>query len=284
MRQTNKIAAMAALLHSTGMTPMERRLGRYLRAPDDHPGAPGGFIPDGGGGAGTGDGNNGGGNSGGDGGGSSNQNNTGADELDPSDFWNDPAPKEEPNPNPAPKIDPNQPNPDGDFANQLVSHIDGLKFDGVFTDEVTQAINQGDYTAANTAITANLKQAVKASMGVQAQLLKRFSDTLVPNIEKRVTDMVNERLGQEKAQDALTQAIPSASNPKVGPGIRAIYNHALTRTGGDTAKALAMTKSMMRTMASEMSGDVDLDVAPRDPHASPRPKPTNWLEELAAAR
>lgn len=279
----NKNPSMARLLSHTSMTPTERRVGRFLRAPDGHPDGNTG-----------GDGNNGDGNSGTGGNAPANQNNTSPPEFDPASFWQDPEPdsggsssRSDSTPagdsgsTPAPP--PPAPAPQGDqFSQELVQRIDNLDFGPVFTDEVTAAINTGDFKAANEAITGNLRKAVKESMVTNVSLMRRFGQSLTEQLRSETQQLIESRFTGQRNTDALTQAIPSAASKDAGPGIRAIYEHALKHTKGDADKAIVMTKSMLRTLSTSAAGDIDLDVAPRDPHA-PRNqvrKPTNWEEEL----
>lgn len=252
-------------------TASERAMGRVMRAPDGHDA-----------GGGEGGGNN-------DGvitpppaGESKSGDNTGTDDIDPATFWTD----EEPSGSSPPAGDSAKPSGDssstddsGAFGKSLVDRIDSLAFPEVFNADVAEQINKGDFKGVNDAITSQMRQAVKESMVTQVQMLRKFGETVTTQVQS----MIDKALTGSKNSDFLTESIPSASNPKVAPAIRAIYDQALLKSGGDRAKAVRMTKQMMGTLAQEAGSDVGFDVAPRDPHAPSKPKPTNWLEELAAS-
>jgi len=273
------------LLASTSMTPAERAKGHFMRAPDGHPEGGGGGGTDSGGGGNNADGNSGGGGTGGQ-----TPNNSGAPEFDPVKFWQDPEPEpasenrsDSRQPDSGSPNDPNNPKPQSEFATQLTQRIEGLKFEDVFTDDVTAAINQGDYKGANAALAENMRAAVKESLGVQVQMLRKFGETMESQIMGKVESMVNQRLTGRDQTDALVKAIPSAASKEVGPAVRAIYEKALDHSKGDVETAISMTKNMLSTLGHKTADDLNLSVAPKDPNSSPPPQETNWLEELTSA-
>ena len=269
------------------MTPAERQMGRFMRAPDGHDGGSS-QQPLQGGPRETNPGgeNNSGGNNGQSGGQPRSQNNSG-DEFDPISFWDEGGDDEEgpdnrqsaPTPSPSPTPS-STPTPSANPGQQMLEEIRNLSFDEVFTTEVTTELNEGKFEKANELITKNLRSGVESAFRTTVKLLTQFSEVN----QRQMQAMIDERLTGEKQSDALVKAIPSAANPKVGPAIRAIYQPALRRAKGDTTKAISATKAMMQTLSSETADDLGFEVAPRDPHA-PRTRTapaTNWLESLTS--
>jgi hypothetical protein len=275
-------------------TAVERQMGRPMRAPDDHPGAPPGFVPDGGTpantGAATGDsgssGNNSGGNNGSGGGDSNPQNNS--SQPDPFDgFWSSGG-------------ETSGSSPTGDAATsgdssstgrtqgdqgtkpnrgqELVQRLDNFPVAEVFTREVAEAMNQGDFKGANTTIEKNIRSAMKEVFSTNVGLMRDFAEVMT----SQVKEMIDGAIGTQKNHDALLEAIPRAGDKRFGPVIRQVYDQALNRNKGDTAKALTETRSFLQLMSRETSQDLGLDVAPHDPHAAPPTRAINWLEELTA--
>lgn len=266
-------------------TASELTMGRLMRAPDDHPGAPTGFTPNGGGSGNQGqDQNNQGVNNDTSSGDSNNQNNSGDDDFDPASFWTDDDDDDAPpsktdsagKPDSPSSTDSNQ---DGNIGKVLMDEIEKSEFGELFTKDIAEKINEGDFTGANEAMTQNLRKAMKQSLVHSAKLLREYGKVMTSEVQR----MIEERITGQVNTDYLTQQIPSASNPKIGPAVRAIYDQALRRSKGDKVKAVKMTKSMMNTLANESADDLGIDVAPRDPHSSSRSTPkTDWVEELTA--
>lgn len=276
MNRMNTLSSLIGGVSHIGMTPVERQMGRLMRAPDAHPDG----TPDP-------NNNNQAGNTGADGGAPASQNNTGED-FDPVAFWNtdggeaNGASGTNPPSSAGPATPPSSTNSeDGNpnFATQLIERINGLSFDGVFTDEIAEQINSGDFKGFNEALQSRMRDAVRQSMVTNVQLIRQVTQGMMTQVQQ----MIDEKLTGVRQSDELIKAIPSASNPKVGPAIRAIYDQALKNANGDTKKALAATKSMMATLTSETASDLNLHVAPQDPHGTRARQPTNWLEELAQA-
>ena len=269
------------------MTPAERQMGRFMRAPDGHDnGSSQGDFQGGPRPTNAPDQNNQSGNGTGFGTPTPSQNNSG-DDFDPVSFWDEGGDDEDgpdnrqsaPTPTPSPTPSPT-PTPAPNPGQQMLEEIRALSFDEVFTPEVTAELNEGKFEKANELITKNLRSGVESAFRTTVKLLTQFSEVN----QRQMQAMIDERLTGEKQSDALVKAIPSAANPKVGPAIRAIYQQALRRAKGDTTKAISATKAMMQTLSSETADDLGFEVAPRDPHA-PRTRgapTTNWLESLTS--
>lgn len=277
------------------LTVSELAMGRMLRNPEaDHgAGAPPGFLGDTGGtpppqpgGSQQQDGNNQPVIPGQESSPPNRQDNAGEGSFDAASFWEPPASDKgapSSSDSAAPKSgvggSSNQDDSKPNIGQQLMTEIESTKFDGVFNEDVAKKLAEGDFDAANGAVEKNLQAAMKASLRHNARLLGEYGKMMLGRIE----EIIDDRIGAQVNSDYLVEKIPAASNPKVGPAIRDIYDRALTRTNGDRAKAVEQTKAMMRTLTTELAGDLDLTVAPHDPHSEGSASAkTNWLEELAA--
>lgn len=275
-------------------TTSERTIGRMLRNPEaDHVGAPPGFTPDGGGsqqqqsGANQQqDGNNQSVIPGQESSQSNQKDNTGDEGWDATKFWQDepageaaPSPRDSVVTKPAGSSASDSDDSKNNIGAQLMAEIDSTQFGEVFNKDMAQQLAEGDFKGANEAVTKNLQTAMKSSLRHNAKLLGEYGKMMLRNIES----IIDDRIGQQVNSDYLVEKIPAASNPKVGPAIRDIYERALVRTKGNREQAVEQTKSMMRTLTTELAGDLDLTVAPHDPHSDrATTKSTNWLEELAS--
>lgn len=284
-------SGMGSLANRYNWTASELAMGRVMRGDSGHrdlPGAPSGFVPNG---TPNSDqqqtqqapANNGGGNSGADASSTTTQDNTGGDELDPVAFWSDgdenaagpsrsdSAPASESSPSTRTDEPPN-------VGQQLMTQIGELPLAEVFTDTIAKEINEGNFDNANKMIHENVRTAMQQSLRSTATLMREFGGI----VTKQVQAMIADAMGNQQNSDYLVAQIPAASNKKVGPAIRAIYDRALERTKGDKTEAVKQTKAMMRTLTTELAGDLDLSVAPRDPDSAQPAHSTNWLEELTS--
>ncbi len=270
-----------SLYGTTTMTPMERRAGRFMRAPD-HPGDAGAASQPSGG-------NNGGqgaeGNSDSGASGDSGANNAG-DKFDPAAFWNGPAPAEgaAPSGESAGKDggesgnkgggDGNQPG----FAQQLTERLNGLTFgDPIFNAEVAEQINEGNYTGVQERFNAMGQQIVRESLAMQVQILRPFAEQLMEQVRQETQQTFTSRDNKE----SLVTLFPAAKNPVMAKTIQPIYDQALKNAGGNREKAVAQTKEMLRFMAGESAQDLNIEIAPRGQGDRGGPTPNfNWLDEL----
>lgn len=276
-------------------TTSERAIGRMLRNPEtDHgAGAPQGFIPtDGGGGqpkqesqTPNKDGNNQPVITKQESSPANREDNTGDDKFDAASFWLDepaservPSPSDSAAPKPGGSSTSNQDDSKKDIGSVLLSEIESTKFEGVFNEDIAKKLGEGSFQEVNDAIVKSLQSGMKASLRHNARLLGEYGKMMLGKIE----DLIEERIGSQVNSDYLVEQIPAAGSKTVGPAIRAIYDRALERTKGDRVEAVKQTKSMMRTLTTEMAGEVGLEAAPPDPHADRTATKTNWLEELAA--
>lgn len=244
---------------------------RLMKDPEGHPG---GIAESGADNASGGQGNSGGDPANPD----PTQNNNG-EGFDPSTFWD--SPSEEPGAAPsgesAGSTTPSEGNSDGSFAQQLTNQLSTMTFgEPVFTPEVAEQINQGDFSGFEKRIQAQMQQAVRHALAMNVQVLRPFADQLMAQMRGEFGSTLNDR----DNNDTLTRDFPAAKDPRVAPVIKRVFEQALTNTRGDRAKAVAQTKQMIALLTNTAAGDLDLEVAPRGPGDSRPAAPTNWLDEL----
>lgn len=262
------------------MTAIERIHGRFMRAPD-HPGAGGDAsagIPDAGGDNGGGTGGNSGGDSGSNG---SDSNNTG-DNFDPTTFWDSPTPT----PTPAASAESaggtsqgsGTQEQQGGFAAQLTQQLGGMSFgEPVFTPEIAQEINEGNFAGFEKRLQTQMQAAVRQALAMNVQVLRPFAEQLLTQMRDEFGGTLNER----DNVDQLVKDFPAAKNPTVAPVIKGIYDQALVRTQGNRELAVKQTKAMLAHMANTTAGDLDLEIAPQGAGDSRPSQPAiNWLDEL----
>ncbi|MGL5935883.1 MAG: hypothetical protein ACRCZI_09715 [Cetobacterium sp.] len=259
------------------MTPAERKAGRFMRAPDDHPASAGDVSqPSGGNNGGQG----GDGNSGTDASGESDSNNTG-NNFDPTSFWDGPAPasgaasSEESAGNNGGESDAGGGN---GFAQQLTDRLNGLSFgEPIFNDEIAGQINEGNYQGIQERLNGMGQQIVREALAMQVQILRPFAEQLLEQVRNETQQTFTSRDNKE----SLVTLFPAAKNPVMAKTIQPIYDQALKNAGGNREKAVAQTKEMLRFMAGESAADLNIDVAPRGQGDRGGPTPvTNWLDEL----
>lgn len=254
-----------------GMTPAERQMGRLMRAPDGHDGGDSGAFGDN---AGTPQGNSGGdpANPG------STPNNNGAD-FDPSTFWDGPSEGEgaAPSGESAGAGNPPSGTESGGFAQQLTTQLSNMTFgEPLFTQEIAEQINQGDFTGFEKRVQAQMQAAVRQSLALNVQVLRPFAEQLMTQMRQEFGSTLNNRDNEE----TLIRDFPAAKDPRVAPVIKRVFEQALTNTKGDRAKAVAQTKQMISLLTNTAAGDLDLEVAPRGQGDSRPSAPINWLDEL----
>ncbi len=260
------------------MSPIERRMGRLMRAPDGHPGGDSGASGDNGQGGGS--------NSDSGANGDSGQNNTG-DQFDPASFWNGPAPADgsAPSGESAGNDGGESGNPGGggnELATQLTQQLTNMSFgDPVFNAEIAEQINGGDFTGVQDRLNAMGQSIVRQALSMQVQILKPFAEQILG----RVREETNETFTNRDNKESLVTLFPAAKNPVMAKTIQPIYDQALKNAKGNREAAVAQTKEMLRFMAGEAAGDLSLDVAPRGQGDRGTPPPiTNWLDELTGRK
>jgi len=276
-----------SLYGTTTMTPAERAAGRFMRAPD-HP-VGGGQAPAAGG-TPPQDTNNGGAPSQGNSEPTTNTNtdsNNDGQSFDANAFWNGPAPAEgaassgESAGNPGGESG-NDGGEGGDFAQQLTQRLEGLTFgDPVFNDEIAGQINEGNYEGVQERLNTMSKAVVREALAMQVQILRPFAEQLMNQVREETQQTFQSRDNNE----SLERLFPAAKNPAMAKTIGPIYEQALKNTNNDREAAVKQTKEMLRFMAGQTAGDLDLEVAPKGEGSRGSPTQNyNWLDELTGRK
>lgn len=267
------------LLNHTMMTPVERRMGRFLRAPDGHPG--GGAAPAA---SPAPTENNGAGNAGDSGGtGGGGENNAGQG-FDYAGFWNEPSAEGGANRDSSGGGNggqSNQQQPGGNGGNQsygerLNAEIGGMRFDEVFTRDVADQIADGNLEGANAGIQALGQQVLRQSVIMNAKLMQTFGN----NIMEMMRGEIQAALGNRDNNESLLEAFPSAKDPAIRPMINGVFQQAMKHSGGDRSKAIALTRDMLKFMGNKAAGDFGLETPPGGREDFLGDGPSALVEEL----
>jgi hypothetical protein len=280
------------------MTPLESRSGRFLRAPDEHPGtqiAGSGVtqVPqappqnDGGTGTGgdsTGGTNNSGGNSGTQNGNTGTQNNPGQPSVT-DDFWSRSVSSGDGPPVARPGSDGTNPNgtgsdPNEQFSKELGQELAGLTFKPAMTTEIASDISEGKFESFDKLMAENHQAAVRNALQLSVKVIQRFGEQMMAQVEKRI----GSSLTTKDNMSALETAFPIAKDPKIRPIVQSIFDRSLELNGNNREAALKMTRDMLGTMHASIGGDNGLNIPPPNPSdgLSQPNSPTNWLETLTA--
>lgn len=222
------------------MTPVERRMGRFLRAPDGH--------PDGGTDSGTGE-NNGGGNSGESNGDSNSQNNTGQ-APDGTQFWNEPPEDSNANGNNNDGSDDSQ-----QFGQTINETIQGLNFGELFTADIGTQIQEGDLTGINDRFQELGRSMVTQSVQQSIRIMQRFGAQLLEQSQAQIS----EALGGRDNDSELVTAFPAAmKDPASAPLVKQVFTQAMKHTKGDRKGAIEMTRSMLSMVGKGAREDLGI--------------------------
>lgn len=255
------------------MTPSERRLGRYMRTDDRHNTSTGGDsnqAP-----------NNQGSENNDSGGTPANQNNGGQEPDVGENFWSDPSPdtnRSAPSGESAGGGSPSggSPNQQQDAGKAFATALSELKFGEVFTPEAIKKLNdESDASLFNQGLQALGQDAVRQSVLMSARLMQQVTT----QIREEVKQEIQNSLGQRDAQTDLATEIPSYKNPKVRPVIDQIFAQAQKHHPKDRAKAIELTKSMLKIQMDTMGPDFGITTPPNGPDDQLR-SDTNWEKEL----
>lgn len=256
------------LLATTVMTASERRLGRYLRAPEGHEesGTPA---------------NNSQGNSGGTAGGTGDSNNTGTG-FDHTAFWSgsDDADGETPatgsaaNPPASPgSTEGGQPQSQG---SSIAATIAAMTFGDVMTQEAATKLAEGDPADFHKNLNVALRGAVQNSLIQSVGIMKQMRTQILEEVESKIQGS----LGNRDNDAALIKAFPSAANPAVKPIVKNIFDRAMQVTKGNRDAAVSMTREMLKFQTGKMSEDLGIPPASSGDSSAQVPSNVNWAEEL----
>lgn len=279
--------------HSNLLAPtaLERRMGRLLRAsapPAGDTGAGGDSGASQAAGGSNGQGNN--GQGGGTGGTPANN---GGSNFDPNSFWQSPGSDGTGAPNQnGSGSDASNPSGSGtggsggndnqQFGQQLGQQIQNFTPGPIVTPEILTQIAEGNVQGLNDAITNSHRVAMQQSLQMSVGIMQRLAGQMMDAMDRRINDSLTTRDNSQ----TLEQEIPIAKQPGMRPIVDAVFQQALTRSKGDRAAAITLTRQMMQAMHGNMQGDnTGLNIPP--PSAGSQGdqtrSPLNWLESLTAA-
>lgn len=165
-----------------------------------------------------------------------------------------------------------------DTATQLANALNGFDPGSLFDDSITSQINEGNFDGFNERFTNSIRSTMRQTMTMNAQLMRAYGDRIIEQLRSEMSGMFEGRDDQTQ----LTRDFPAAADPVVGPMIQSVFSQALKNAKGDRAKAVTQTKKMISLMARRSGGDLNLNVAPRNPNDAPPTPVTDWLDELNA--
>lgn len=225
-----------------------------------------------------------GGNSGESGQSGGESNNTG-DGFDPASFWQGPgqggssASQGESAGNSGSDSGADGSSNEGDIGTALTQQLQSMSFgDPIFTNEVAEQINNGDFNGVQQRFNAMGQNIVRQSLSMMVQILRPFAEQM----QNQMREEFQGTLSNRDNMDTLVRDFPTAKDPRVAPLIQQVFSQALKNTGGNRERAVSQTKEMLRLVAGHTAQDLDLNVAPRGAEDSGRPvnPAINWLDEL----
>lgn len=169
----------------------------------------------------------------------------------------------------------------GNVGQALTQQLQSMSFgDPIFTNEVAEQINNGDFNGVQQRFDAMGQNIVRQSLSMVVQILKPFAQQM----QDQMRDEFSSTLTNRDNNDTLVKDFPAAKDPRVAPMIRQVFNQALQNNRGNREAAVSQTKEMIALMSGITAGDLNLNVAPRGPDDNGRPaNPTvNWLDELTS--
>lgn len=242
-----------ALLSTTHMTPAERSVGRFMRAPDGHPDSDNSGIgndgtlqvPDS-----SGNQNNQGVNSGDSDNDDQNKDNNGQS-FDASGFWKEPEPEGTPPPDSG-----EEGRKVGTELAQMINNAGVVP--EIFNRDIAEQIANGDFTKINEVFAESQRNTIKQFIPVMGKLLEVVTSRLEAQFEQRLQGT----LKNDKDVTHLETHFPQAKDPAVRPIVERVYKQALQNTKGDRDKAIEQTKGMLAAFGTSMG----LTTPPSDPN------------------
>ena len=271
MRKTH-LYSRSSIIAMGGMTPAERRVGRFLRDNEGHPG----------GGASTGgtpsaQGDNTGGNSP-PGTQAAGSGDNAGQQFDPASFWNPPSGGETGSPpKPGGSAESGTPPAEGSNIGQtLQASLQGLTVPPLMTQQMATELGEGNFDNFNAGLVKHGQEVARQTLGMAVQVMKVLRDQMMTDVDSRLGSEFSNR----ESDSALEQAIPSAKNPAMAPMVKSIFTQAMKTTGGKRDQAIEMTKQMLRFSNQTLAQDDGLGIPAPSPADAGFKSTTNWLEEL----
>jgi len=189
------------------------------------------------------------------------QNNSGQDSESLTEFWNSPAAGTgggagEQNPGGTPPA--GNPDPGSDTVSAFETQMNSLSFGEVMNAETAEAMNNGDFTGLNSAVTKSMQDSVKQTLLMTAKMMSEFEARMTD----KMTKVSDSQVSMREARSKLRDAIPSAASPEFSPIIEGVFAQALKHVKGDNAKAIEMTRGFLSKMTTMNAADLGMQVTP----------------------
>lgn len=245
-----KTTVASALLSASAMTPVERQMGRFMRAPD-HPGGEGGGE------------NN---NPGDSGGGNNNDGN-----VDPlASFWGGET----------------ESSPAGGAAAQggesqsqapdFLKALTEMPVGEIFSDSALQKLGEGDFSEVNQNLQSTIRESNKQMFAQTVQLMSLFGERLVAAMEEKFTGTLESR----DSSSFLETNFPSAKDPQIRPLVQTVFDQAMKNTKGNKPEAIKQTKEMLALMGKKTAADTGLNLDTTGESSPTGGGGGSWLDKL----
>lgn len=246
MKKTHRI--LPGLPGGIAMSPVERRMGRLMRAPDEHTG-------------GTSENNN------------SGESNTGGNnsgEADPlAAFWGGDQESSESGGEGGNSGESEQ---TPDFLKALTE----MPVGGIFSDSALEKLGNGDYSEINENLTKTIRESNQQMFAQTVQLMNIFGQRLVAAMEQKFTGTLEQR----DSSSFLEQNFPTAKDPKIRPVVEQVYNQALKNTKGNRGEAIKQTKEMLALLGKQTASDTGLPLDTSRDSSPTGGSGGSWLDKL----
>lgn len=228
MKKTN-------LISTTSMTPVERAQGRFMRAPD-HPGESSQTEA-----SSTESGNE--------------ADNSGQDDLS-STFWNEPEADRSNSSSKDSASSDSSSSGQNEFGQQLAAEIQGMQFVAPFNNEIAEQINEGNLDGINDNISAMVRSGVQQAVVSSAKLMQAQANQMMEMVRAEIAGA----LGNKDSKTMLESEFASYKDPTMQRQIDGIFAQSMKHTNNDRAKAVEMTRDMLKFMGKTAAADMGLDI------------------------
>ena len=146
-----------------------------------------------------------------------------------------------------------------EYGRQFAEKLTKLSFAPVFNADIATQIGEGNLDGVNQAISQLGRDSVQQSVLLSTEIMQAYGKHLIGQVEA----MIQQSFGSRDNDSALMAEFPQvASNPAMKPMVEGIFNQAMKHSKNDRAKAIAMTRDMLKFTATGISGELGLNNAP----------------------
>lgn len=146
----------------------------------------------------------------------------------------------------------------GNLGTTLVERLQATQFGALFDDAISQEIADGKLDGINNRFNDMGRQMIRQSLMLNAEILRAYAPTIMSQVEQ----LLDSRLGSRDDQETLVKEFPAASDPKVAPVIRQVFDQSMKHAKGDRKAAVQMTKEMLKIMGQTASADFGFESPP----------------------